>query len=895
MGRKKLSACRKRSAKQMNEVMKKRRCVSTNEILNLDANENLRKTHTEMQNVGVTFPIVQTVCESPKSSQTVEAHEDQSSKTYTELQNVCGTFPLVETLCETPESSQTVEVHPDQRTSVEITAEVTEESLGMTIEVQNASVSSKKCIIDGRRIVSLEFFLDKLTKISTHNPAFGCTLQNLILISEKKTGLTSQLKFRCNMCNMIFFLDTDEPKSLDINKAAISGMITTGIGLSQFEELFTSMDLPCINQKHFDKLHDNVCEEWHKTAMNLMKAAGKRERDAAIERGDITKDGIPYIDVIADGCWSKRSYKANYSALSGAAAIVGRTFGEVLYIGIKNKYCCICARAETKGENVREHACFKNYSGSSTSMESDILLEGFKQSVETHNLLYARMVADGDSSTFKKISEARVYPNFSVEKIECRNHIFRNMCNKLKAISTDTKFPLQFRKKITTERILAIRKVINCAIKKHKIDNIDHTNKINNLYGDIMNSMNHAFGDHESCKDYYCQSSRASEDLTLTLKTCSIWFRIKTIVTAVAAKSRSLINDADSNRVECFNSIVAKFVGGKRVNFSLKRAYKARCEAAVVAFNTKKPLYNLQKSMLGRSPSTKVKSLETRRANRCKKINNKKKSKRRLFPKSNLDRHYGENCQRPDMPEDVLEKCKEQFLSGLVRTSEEKAIVQRNTILQRDSSEWLELRRSLITASNFARIIKRKENTSAKNLVKDILYKKELSHVSSVQHGIANEKIAIEQLAKQIGQKISPCGLFIDNVIHFLGATPDGLIGDDTIVEIKCPISAYRTSLEEAIATKKVMFWKKSGAVLTVNQNHPWYIQVQGQLHVTGRNKCIFAVWSGIHQDLKVEEILRDDIFWDMKMKEKLISFYKNKLLPELCDPRHTRNMIIRD
>ncbi|KAG7304945.1 hypothetical protein JYU34_010360 [Plutella xylostella] len=60
------------------------------------------------------------------------------------------------------------------------------------------------------------------------------------------------------------------------------------------------------------------------------------------------------------------------------------------------------------------------------------------------------------------------------------------------------------------------------------------------------------------------------------------------------------------------------------------------------------------------------------------------------------------------MPEDVLEKCKEQFLNGLEKSDD------------------------------------------AKNLVKDMLYKKDVSHVPSVQHGIANEKIAIEQLKKQI-------------------------------------------------------------------------------------------------------------------------------------------------
>ncbi|GBP79178.1 hypothetical protein EVAR_53044_1 [Eumeta japonica] len=68
----------------------------------------------------------------------------------------------------------------------------------------------------------------------------------------------------------------------------------------------------------------------------------KRERDAAIAEGRISKEGIPIIDVYADACWSSRSYGNNYRALSGAAAIVGRRFvnfrqGENTTIYIKSE------------------------------------------------------------------------------------------------------------------------------------------------------------------------------------------------------------------------------------------------------------------------------------------------------------------------------------------------------------------------------------------------------------------------------------------------------------------------------------------------------------------------------------------------------------------------------
>lgn len=52
-------------------------------------------------------------------------------------------------------------------------------------------------------------------------------------------------------------------------------------------------------------------------ALNEMQLAGQEEKWLAIESGEIDNQGRPTIAVIADGGWSKRSYKTNYYALSG--------------------------------------------------------------------------------------------------------------------------------------------------------------------------------------------------------------------------------------------------------------------------------------------------------------------------------------------------------------------------------------------------------------------------------------------------------------------------------------------------------------------------------------------------------------------------------------------------
>lgn len=69
-------------------------------------------------------------------------------------------------------------------------------------------------------------------------------------------------------------------------------------------------------------------------------------------------------------------------------------------------------------------------------MESDIIVEGFRQSVQMHNLKYAYLVRDGDSSVSRKLHQNRPYADKIVQKIECRNHLlFRNFCNKLKELT----------------------------------------------------------------------------------------------------------------------------------------------------------------------------------------------------------------------------------------------------------------------------------------------------------------------------------------------------------------------------------------------------------------------------------------------------------------------------
>ena len=82
----------------------------------------------------------------------------------------------------------------------------------------------------------------------------------------------------------------------------------------------------------------------------------------------------------------------SYNAKSGVGIIIGQATGKLLFIGVRNKYCSAC----TQGISPDEHKCYKNWDDSSSEMESDIILEGFKKAEATHEVRYLRFIGDGD-------------------------------------------------------------------------------------------------------------------------------------------------------------------------------------------------------------------------------------------------------------------------------------------------------------------------------------------------------------------------------------------------------------------------------------------------------------------------------------------------------------------
>lgn len=345
----------------------------------------------------------------------------------------------------------------------------------------------------------------------------------------------------------------------------------------------------------FDTENKRLQEDWIKLARCSTKDALKEEIRMAIERGDVDSAGNALICVICDGSWAKRSYGKGFSSLSGSAAIIGFHTKKVLYYDTKNKHCNICVKSYAKTCPPNDHPCNINYSGPSSGMETEILVEGFKW-CERFGARFNKIISDGDSSAFKEISEAAIYqnPEIVIEKVECINHLFKNFRKKFELLTKDTKFKLNFRKEVKlstgfvqNSQYLTISfcsniilfigddicKGLRMAAAHWRESDVNIIEKLQNLEKDCLNAPYHYFGDHDNCNKYFCKKtttlkSAATIDFLKSggvfheiLKLCNIYF---------ASNVKSLLEDCTNNSAEELNNIIAKYLGNITMSYLMQ-------------------------------------------------------------------------------------------------------------------------------------------------------------------------------------------------------------------------------------------------------------------------------------------------------------------------------------
>lgn len=170
------------------------------------------------------------------------------------------------------------------------------------------------------------------------------------------------------------------------------------------------------------------------------------------------------------------------------------------------------------------------------------------------------------------------------------------------------------------------------------------------------------------------------------------------------------------------------------------------------------------------------------------------------------------------------------------------------------SPEWFAARAGKVTASRVADVIARTKTgygASRANYAAELIAERLTGTTApsftnaAMQWGTDTEPKARDAYCFRHDVDVVEIGFVDHPLIAMTGASPDGLIGDDGLIEIKCPNTATHldTLLGETVPTKYVT-------------------QMQWQMACTGRNWCDFASFDPrlpASMSLFVRRVARDE------------------------------------
>ena len=114
-----------------------------------------------------------------------------------------------------------------------------------------------------------------------------------------------------------------------------------------------------------------------------------------------------------------------------------------------------------------------------------------------------------------------------------------------------------------------------------------------------------------------------------------------------------------------------------------------------------------------------------------------------------------------------------------------------------------------------------------------------------------------------------------------LGASPDGIVDDETVLEAKCPYIERNLTIEEAVQSSVTFCLQKceSEQCYALKKDHVYWHQVQGEMYFSQR-KFYFVVWTT--KDCAVVRIERDDN-WAANIL-LLTQFYFSHIFPKIVE-----------
>ena len=188
-------------------------------------------------------------------------------------------------------------------------------------------------------------------------------------------------------------------------------------------------------------------------------------------------------------------------------------------------------------------------------------------------------------------------------------------------------------------------------------------------------------------------------------------------------------------------------------------------------------------------------------------------------------------------------------------------------LMEQGTDAWFNIRIGKVTASRVADVLAKTKtgySTTRDNYMAQLVcerltgQKGESFTNAAMQHGTETEPLARAAYEARYDVLVDEVGFVSHPTIEMSGASPDGLVGDDGLIEIKCPNTAthIETLLSESVPNK-------------------YYTQMQFQIACTGRKYCDFVSFDNrlpTELQMFVKRVPRDDMYIKL-IEDEIVKF----------------------
>ena len=154
-----------------------------------------------------------------------------------------------------------------------------------------------------------------------------------------------------------------------------------------------------------------------------------------------------------------------------------------------------------------------------------------------------------------------------------------------------------------------------------------------------------------------------------------------------------------------------------------------------------------------------------------------------------------------------------------------------------------------------------------------------------MQYGTQYEGIAVQQWEITTGKTADMFGMYL-HPTGMLGATPDRLLGEEGVLEVKTLPTLAKTgiTLDEYIHDHEGLhdcpLYRKNGNY-SLKNTHQHYHQIQGQMYLTRRKLCTIVYWFPAHM---LYFDVQFDKTWSETNIQNLMNFYKTEFLTRVLN-----------